>query len=123
MKKLLYYFNDEEDGFAIKRLCLSQGIKTKAISPRDFDLPLGSLFGMTVMPEQRVNLIKKPDGYKMPDFFIMFGFDTEALDDFLDSYQDRGISPDALKSVATMFNLGWNSYMLAVELIKERNSI
>lgn len=124
MKRIIYNFNSEEDVDCFKRLCTSMDVKSKPVRKSDIDLPVGTLFGITLKKGVGMGSVTKaPADYSLPEMMIFFGFDDKELEDFLEEYKNSKLSLSALKAVVTMYNMHWNVYMLAVELQKERDGV
>ncbi len=122
MKRVIYKLNNNDDIAAFKEMCASLGIKSKPFKASDIDVPIGSLFGISLKPGIGQPLSKAPEGYRLPEILVCFGFKDDELDELLSEYHNRGLSADAFKAVTTMYNMYWTPYMLVVELTKERNA-
>jgi hypothetical protein len=57
--------------------------------------------------------------YGLPELMFFYGIEDEALERFLDAYNEAGIEKIRLKAVVTPTNLNWTLYELAEELDKE----
>jgi len=80
---------------------------------------LGALAGITGFPRST----KKYAGAELAGEMLVFsGFSSEALDEFLAQYKNRGIEPIPLKAVLTPANIRWTPAALYEELRREHNA-
>lgn len=100
---------------AIDRRLAGMGVRAIHVAPTDYTRPLGALLGLPGFPDSDALCL---GGFR-DEMLVMFAFHGTMMQDFLAWFRTEGLSPVALKAVATPTNLQWTSLALHEELAKE----
>ena len=120
LKKILFYQIRGEKRKQLKKVCGELGIEITVVSPAEYGEPVGALAGFPGMGK----LGRGCTGAGVTGEMLVFaGFDSDALDEFLDACKAEMIEPTACKAVLTPYNAGWSGEQLYAELVKEHDSM
>lgn len=120
MKKILFYQIRGEKRKQLKKVCGELGIEITVVSPAEYGEPVGALAGFPGMGK----LGRGCTGVGVTGEMLVFaGFDSNALDEFLDACKTEKVAPTACKAVLTPHNAGWSGEKLYAELVKEHQAM
>ena len=120
MKKILFYQIRGEKRKQLKKVCGELGIEITVVSPAEYGEPVGALAGFPGMRK----LGRGCTGVGVTGEMLVFaGFDSDALDEFLDACKAETIAPIACKAILTPHNAGWSGEQLYAELVKEHHAM
>ena len=120
-KTILAFEIKPEKEQLIKNCCASVGAGYRRMFPSDHKKTLGSLAGIAGIPAKTA---ADSMGEKIEQEMLIFsGFDSEALEAFLELYRMQGIGKVDYKATVTMYNVFWTPEMLYQELKKEHESM
>ena len=120
LKKILFYQIRGEKRTQLKKVCGELGIGITVVSPAEYGEPVGALAGFPGMKKQG----KACTGAGVCGEMLVFaGFDSDALDEFLDACKTAKVAPTACKAVLTPHNAGWSGEKLYEELVKEHQAM
>ena len=120
MKKILFYQIRGDKRKQLKKVCGELGIEITVVSPAEYGEPVGALAGFPGMRK----LGRGCTGVGVTGEMLVFaGFDSDALDEFLDACKAEMIEPTACKAVFTPHNAGWSGEQLYAELVREHHSL
>ena len=104
---------------AVERWLTAHGIRPIRVAPADYARPLGALLRLPgtsfASPDSDTVCL----GGFSEEMLVMFAFHGTMMQDFLAMFRAEGLSPVALKAVATPTNLQWTSLALHEELARE----
>lgn len=105
----------------IRKCCIKNGADYRSMVLSDEQKTLGSLVGIAGIPQKTDTA---SEGEMIQSEMLVFsGFDSEAMDQFLEQYRDMGIEKIDAKAMVTMYNIFWTPRMLYQELKKEQESM
>lgn len=118
--KILLYSMPKDIHKEIAALCLKLGITCKKVPRGLFNQQIG-------YHAQLQGFVKTKERYEGEDLaepmMVFSGLDNALLDRFLDEYKKVGIKPVALKAIATVHNVNWDTFILFDNLCQERNTL
>ena len=95
-------------------------IRFKAVLREDYLEPVGAIAGIKGIERKGLRF----EGQAFADEMMVFkGFSDKALRGFLDRYRQAGIGKVDLKAGLTPYNIGWNSFELHDELMREHEEM
>ena len=100
---------------AIDGKLADMGVRGIHVTPGDYARPLGALLELPGFPDSKAVCL----GSFSDEMLVMFTFHGTLMQDLLGWFRTAGLSPVALKAVATPTNLQWTSLALHAELSKE----
>ena len=115
---VLLYNLDSEKGRKIKALCLTLRLRARSVAPEDFGRTLTSVLA----PEDA----REPAQEGRPfsdELLVMAGLTSRQMNDLLQGFRRKKISPVELKAVLTPTNSQWNAFQLREELARERQAM
>lgn len=115
---VLLYNLDSEKGRKIKALCLTLRLRARSVAPEDFGRTLTSVLA----PENA----REPAQEGRPfsdELLVMAGLTSRQMNDLLQGFRRKKISPVELKAVLTPTNSQWNAFQLREELARERQAM
>lgn len=117
---VMYYVQDEKKKIQLEVLCMSMSLRTKQLKASDLNEQVGTLAGIKgIRPLDMRAMEKAPAIFCMPEVIIFSGVSNKALDEFLLSYKNVGLTPTKLKAVITPKNAEWTLYHMIRELADE----
>lgn len=117
---VLYYVQDEKKKIQLEVLCMGMALRTKQLRASDLNEQVGALAGLKGMRPIDIGAAEKaPVIFCIPEVIIFSGVSGKALDEFLLSYKNAGLTPTKLKAVITPKNVEWTLYHLIRELAEE----
>lgn len=117
----VYFYNlNSARGRQIRMLCLTLGLKIRAVDPSQYTEAIGAIAG--VPGYELKGEVYEGEVFE-DEMLILKGFTGGMLDNFLHGFRKMKISPVALKAVLTEANCGWNSLELHAELVREHESM
>ena len=120
LKKILCYQIRGEKRKQLKKICGELAIEVVVVSPAEYGEPVGALTGFPGMRKQG----KACTGSGVTGEMLVFaGFDSDALDEFLDACKAETIAPIACKAILTPHNAGWSGEQLYEELVQEHQAM
>ena len=131
MSTIFINIPNEEKKNGISLICQRLGIEVRVIGNEYLNVCLGDIIialsvenkvGKTVKIKKTPsdNTVNAPTLYNMPEIMIFNGFDSQALDGFLNMYKISGLSKIPLKAIVTPYNIKWTLYEL-IEHLKEES--
>ena len=117
MASVLYYNLPTEKRMKLLLICTRLRIFARPVARDQYDLPLGSLCGLSGESERRH---AEPFEEEM---LVFCEFDGDLLDRFLKEMRASKMQTILLKAVLTPTNLHWTSSELCRELKREHDAI
>ena len=115
---VLLYNLDSEKGRKIKALCLTLRLRARSVAPEDFGRTLTSVLAPADAREPA------QEGRPFSDeLLVMAGLTSRQMNDLLQGFRRKKISPVELKAVLTPTNSQWNAFQLREELARERQAM
>lgn len=131
MSTIFVNIPNEEKKNGISLVCQRLGIEMRVIGNEYLNVCLGDIIialsgenrtgkAIKINNNQVESAAKAPALYNMPELMIFNGFDSPALDGFLNMYKMTGLPKIPLKAVVTPYNIKWTLYEL-IEHLKEES--
>lgn len=115
---VLLYNLDSEKGRKIKALCLTLRLRARSVAPEDFGRTLTSVLA----PEDGREPAQEGQPFS-DELLVMAGLTSRQMNDLLQGFRRKKISPVELKAVLTPTNSQWNAFQLREELARERQAM
>ena len=114
---LAYNLNASEEA-ALQALCRRMNLRSRAVRPEEYALPVGALAGIPVAG----TATGMPAAFSGP-MLVFCGLLAPQLDAFLQGLREPGMPRAALKAVLTPVNVTWDSARLHDELAREHEAM
>lgn len=121
---VMYYVHDENKKIQLEVLCMGMAFRTRQLKASDLNSQMGELAQIKgIKPLDMETVEKAPAIFCMPEVIIFSGIPNKAIDEFMKSYRNTGLTPAKLKAVITPVNVKWTLYQLIRELADEYGRI
>lgn len=121
---VMYYVHDENKKIQLEVLCMGMAFRTRQLKASDLNSQMGELAQIKgIKPVDMETVEKAPAIFGMPEVIIFSGIPNKAIDEFMKSYRNTGLTPTKLKAVITPVNVKWTLYQLIRELADEYGRI
>lgn len=114
---LLFQVRDPLRAARIGSYLQRRSIRLIEVGEEDLHRSIGELLGIPGTERRQSRCCEQVMEEEM---LVMFAFQGTMMKDFLQFFRDEGLTPVALKAVATPTNIFWSAQELYAELSKER---